>query len=421
MTHTHSIAIIGLGYVGMPLAQLLISKGFKVVGIDIDDHKVKLIESKISYITDLNDKDIADMIDSGLFRATTHYSAVEEVQSIIICVPTPLDHRAPDLSYVFSAASHLAPYLKEGQLVVLESSTYPGTTEEEVRPLLEQGGKKVGENIFLGYSPERIDPGNIALNLATMPKVISGVTARCLEHVTSLYNKVFVRTVPVSSPRIAEFCKLLENGQRFINISYMNELNLLAHKMDVDLWEVIEAAKTKPFGFSPYYPSPGIGGHCIPVDPYFLAWVGMREGISLGMIERAGHVNEMIPFHVVNRAIKALVNKNIHLDEAKVGIIGLTYKKDVNDIRESAAIKVIEQLIKRRISVSVYDPYYTKEIAGTEGRFELTREELQAFDLILILVDHSSIAWQYVVANSRCIIDTRNVTKQWSYDTIIRM
>jgi len=410
MSNHPTVAVIGLGFVGLPLVHLFLSGDYQVIGIDIDPAKVNMIQQKKSYISDMQDSDLAAMMDSGRLTVTTDYEAVNQADAIIICVPTPLRNKEPDLTYIFHAVQQMKPHLKEGQLLVLESSTYPGTTEDYVKPLIEDDHLKVGSNFYLGYSPERIDPGNKTMSIAEMPKIISGTTPACLERLQELYNSVFVKTVPVSSPRVAEFVKMLENSQRLINISFINEVNLLANKMDVNLWEVIEAAKTKPVGFTPYYPSAGIGGHCIPVDPFFLAWIGMREGVPLTMIHQAGLINEMMPHFIVNRAAQILTEKQIPFTEAKIGVIGLTYKKDVNDIRESASLKVIELLQDRRMKVSVYDPIFRGELPFEEvGTFSLDPVTLQSFDLVMILVDHSGMDWEHVAQYSQCIIDTRNV------------
>lgn len=422
MSSHPSIAVIGLGFVGLPLVHLFQKKGYQVIGIDIDPDKISMIQQKKSYISDLQDMDIAEMVESGRLQVTTEYSAIQAADAIIICVPTPLRSKEPDLTYIFHAVQQMKPHVKEGQLLVLESSTYPGTTEDYVRPLIETDQLIIGKTFFLGYSPERIDPGNKTVSIADIPKIVSGVTDECLKRLRQLYDTVFARTVPVSSPRVAEFVKMLENSQRLINISFINEVNLLANKMDVNLWEVIEAAKTKPVGFTPYYPSAGIGGHCIPVDPFFLAWIGMREGVPLTMIHQAGLINEMIPHFIVNRAVQELTKKQVALSEARIGIIGLTYKKDVNDIRESASLKVIELLLDRRMNVSVYDPIYQGDLPFEQiAAFSLEEKSLRSFDLVIVLVDHSGMDWKSVIAHSRSIIDTRNVIPRTAGTNVIHL
>lgn len=404
-----SIAVIGLGFVGLPLSQLFVKKGHKVFGIDVDQQKISQLHKKTSYLTDLQDADVAEMMDSGRFIPTDDFSHIKEVQAIIICVPTPLINKEPDLSYVRSAIRDITPFLQKDQLIVIESSTYPGTTEEMIKPMLEKLPFTLGKNLYLGYSPERIDPGNDLLSIETIPKVISGVTDECLSQLKNLYSTVFQELVPVSSPRVAEFTKMLENSQRLINISFINEINLLANKMKINLWEVIEAAKTKPVGFTPYYPGPGVGGHCIPVDPFFLTWVGMREGVPLTMIHHAGFINELIPHFITNHVVNQLEQLSIALEEAHVGVIGITYKKDVNDIRESAALKVVQLLLERQIKVSVCDPVFKGTLPNQLSRFEITEEECRQFALLLILVDHSQMNWDDVVRFGSRIIDTRNV------------
>ncbi|WP_245590518.1 nucleotide sugar dehydrogenase [Aneurinibacillus terranovensis] len=415
------IAVIGLGYVGLPLASMLVKSGHQVVGIDIDSKKVESLYAKKSYLSDITDSEIGELIDSGRFAATVDYAQVSAVTYVIICVPTPLRNKNPDLSYIHSAIHHIRAFLRPGHVIVLESSTYPGTTEDYVQPLIETDSLQVGKTIYLGYSPERIDPGNKDISVESIPKIISGVTPGCLKQIHHLYSNVFRTVVPVSSPRVAEFAKMLENSQRLINISFMNEINILANKMKVNLWEVIEAAKTKPMGFTPYYPSAGIGGHCIPVDPFFLSWIGMQEGVPLTMIHQAGLINEMIPHVVVSHVVHELGRRNIPMVNAKVGVIGLTYKKDVNDIRESAAVKVVELLQNRRIHVSVHEPVYQGNLPKAAAHFDITQEGLSQFDIVLILVDHSNIAWEDVARYGRCVIDTRNVTDGLPGDHIVRL
>lgn len=421
MTANRSVAIIGLGFVGIPLACLFSKKGYRVIGIDIDPNKTELLRQKQSYLSDIEDQEIAEIVDSGLFTVTSDFRAVEGVNCIIICVPTPLLNREPDLSYIKSAAKSIAPHLQPQQLIVLESSTYPGTTEEFVKPLVENNLLKVGENLFLGYSPERIDPGNKNISIENIPKVVSGVTEECLKRVEQLYRSVFKQIVPVSSPSVAEFTKMLENSQRLINISFINEVNFLAKKLNINLWEVIEAARTKPMGFTAYFPSAGIGGHCIPVDPFFLSWIGMREGVPLTMIHSAGLINESIPHFIVSQVVLQLSKLQVQFESAKVGVIGLTYKKDVNDIRESAALKVIELMVNKQMIVSVYDPVYPGVLPLGVERFVLAPDSLKKFDVTLILVDHSNILWDFVIQHSNCVIDTRNVTSHSEAKHIIRI
>lgn len=412
----NKVAVIGLGFVGLPLVQLLVKKNYEVIGIDTDETKITTLLQGQSYLSDLSNEDVSELVQSGSFIPTSNYKKIEEVKDIIIAVPTPLHNKEPDLSYIMSALKSMSPYIKKDTLIILESSTYPGTTEKILKPYLEKQGFTVGKDIFLAYSPERIDPGNTILTLETIPKIISGVTEKCSERITNLYNPVFQQLVPVSSPSVAEFTKILENTQRLINISFMNEVNIIANKLNINLWEVIEAAKTKPIGFTPYYPGPGIGGHCIPIDPYYLSWVGKQEGIHLSMIHQAGLINDMMPHRMVKEILNHLQGD---IEKSKIGIIGLTYKKDVNDLRESPALKIAELLAERDIPIRVYDPHLSDDL--NFQRFQLTAEDLEELDLTVILVDHSAIDWDFVIKHSKRILDTRNVTKDCDSEKIIRV
>lgn len=416
-----SVAIIGLGFVGLPLAMAFAGKGFRVVGVDIDNKKIDALHRKESYLKDVPGDTLAQLSDEGKFTATYDFQVISQVDAIIVCVPTPLKNQQPDLSYVLSSIEFMKPHVKAGQLIVLESSTYPGTTENYILPLLEETGFAIGKDLYLGYSPERIDPGNTQINLLDIPKIVSGSTKACLEKVLELYNAVFKQTVPVSSTKAAEFVKIFENSQRMVNISFINEISLLTNKLGIDIWEAIEAAKTKPMGFHAYYPSAGIGGHCIPVDPYYLTWVGMQEGVPLNMIFQAGLINERMPHYVVGQVVAYLLGQSVQLEQAKVGIIGITYKKDVNDIRESASLKVIELLKQRRIKVLVQDDVYDGPLPEGVGSFTIEKDELSELDVTLILVDHSSTDWHTVVAGSRYVIDTRNATREIIDEKIARI
>ena len=415
-----SAAVIGLGFVGLPLAAAFASNGIKVVGIDIDAQKISQLQQGQSYLADVPDELLAELSRNKMFSASYEFERVKEAEAIIICVPTPLKNHEPDLSYVLSSVEFILPYLTKGQLIVLESSTYPGTTEDFIATRLRDKGYTIGTDLFLGYSPERIDPGNPSLKLLEIPKIISGMTAACLERVKDLYDGVFQKTVPVSSPLVAEFVKLFENSQRMINISFINEINMLAHKLNIDLWEAIEAAKTKPVGFHAYYPSVGIGGHCIPVDPYYLTWIGMQEGVPLSMIHQAGLVNESMPHHIVSQVQKLLPEEEGSRKPA-IGIIGLTYKKDVNDIRESASLKAVELLKQKRIDVYVHDDVYQGPLPSGVRGFAIDKNEMRKLDVTLILVDHSYIDWDKVTAFSRRVVDTKNVTRHIHDSKIIRL
>jgi len=415
-----SVAVVGLGFVGLPLAMAFAGKGFRVTGIDIDAEKIDSLSGGKSYLADVPDEVLADMLAKERFFPTYRFDRAGEADAIIICVPTPLKKREPDLSYIMSAVEFILPHLRRGQLVVLESSTYPGTTDEYIATRIEEQGFAIGRDIFLGYSPERIDPGNALYSLVDIPKVISGMTKACLEKVSELYGAVFRQTVPVSSTRMAEFVKLFENSQRMINISFVNELNMLARKLNLDIWEAIEAAKTKPIGFTPYYPSAGIGGHCIPVDPFYLSWIGMREGVPLSMINQAGIINDIMPHFVVS-AVCAELPRRTNGQRPAVGVVGLTYKKDVNDIRESASLKVIRLLQAKNIEVYVHDPVYNGPLPERTASFRIEEEDMSKLDATLILVDHSGMDWEKLVALSRKVVDTRNVTSDIPSRKIVRI
>ncbi|PYZ97571.1 UDP-N-acetyl-D-glucosamine dehydrogenase [Alteribacter lacisalsi] len=412
-------AVIGLGFVGVPLVQLLLSKDHSVIGVDTDPSKIHALLRGKSYLSDLSDQDIQAMKNTERFFPTTDFSCLSKARTVIICVPTPLRNREPDLSYVEAAVTSAMPHLKKGTLVILESSTYPGTTEGLLKPLLEKNGFSIGTDLYLAYSPERIDPGSKLLSLASIPKVISGVTPACLSRIHKIYDGIFQQTVPVSSPSVAEFTKILENSQRLINISFMNEVNLIANKLNIDLWESIEAAKTKPIGFTPYYPGPGIGGHCIPIDPFYLSWVARQHGLHLSMIEQAGAINDIAPYQTSRAITTYLSEQGIDPAAAKVGVIGVTYKKDVNDVRESPALKVADILKSRCRSVKVHDPVYEGPLDF--DRFDLTERALKAFDLTVILVDHKAVDWAQAVAHSNRVFDTRNITRQFSDPKIKRV
>lgn len=406
------LAIIGLGYVGLPLARLFLENGQTVYGIDVDERKIEKLSKRQSYLSDFSAGDIRKMFYRDRFHAGSSYDAVSNADAIIICVPTPLDaSNDPDLSYVKSAVENMLPYIRKGHLIVLESSTYPGTTEEELLPMIESTGFKVGRDVYLAYSPERIDPGQKRMELSEIPKVVGGVTEACTNYAKRIYETAFHRIVVVSSPRVAEMTKNLENCQRMVNISFMNELVMLSEKMNVNLWEAIEAASTKPYGFTPYYPGPGIGGHCIPVVPLHLFWRAKEYGHHLQFIDVAKRVNDQIPHFVVEKT-KRLLERNKPLTESSVFVLGVTYKKDVNDIRESKALTIIEKLKDLGVEVHFHDPYI-KEITVSGTRLKccaLTKKYVSRHDCTLILTDHSNIPYESVVKYSPLVIDTRNVT-----------
>ncbi|MCY9668262.1 nucleotide sugar dehydrogenase [Paenibacillus alginolyticus] len=409
--HLQNIAVIGLGYVGLPLAKLFLEKGHTVYGIDADKSKIKKLMNKQPYISDFTRLEITEMFGTGHFHVGSSFEVIREADSILLCVPTPIDKEAkPDLSFVLSAVEQIIPYLREGQLVVLESSTYPGTTEEDLKALIEGAGWEVGRNVYLAYSPERIDPGQIRYKLSEIPKVVGGVTNACTEHAKRVYEGVFNKVIAVSNARTAEMTKLIENYQRFVNISLMNDLVRICEAMSINLWEVIQAASTKPYGFMTYYPGPGVGGHCIPVDPMYLVWKAKQYNVDLPFIELSHQVNEEMPWNVVSRVEKALLP--LTLAQSSIMVIGVTYKKNVNDLRESKALQVVECLIRRGASVSYYDPYFKEiEIADRKlKRSEVTAKNVKKHDCLLILTDHSGQPYELIAKHARLVVDTRNAT-----------
>ncbi|MBV6510857.1 MAG: UDP-N-acetyl-D-glucosamine 6-dehydrogenase [Ignavibacteriaceae bacterium] len=416
---THTVGIIGLGYVGLPLALEFVSKNIKTIGFDIDDTKIPVLNSGKSYIKHIASDKIEKAVKSKLFEATSDFSRLPEVDAVIIAVPTPLNkHREPDLSYVESSAKITAQYLQRGQLVVLESSTYPGTTDEILLPLMEGASKTdnkyvVGEDFFLAFSPEREDPNNPNFNTATIPKVVGGLTQACLEVSCAVYDQIIVKTVPVSSPRAAEATKLLENIYRAINIALVNELKMVFDKMNIDVWEVIEAAKTKPFGFNAFYPGPGLGGHCIPIDPFYLTWKARQYDMNTKFIELAGEINTYQPYYVIERCADVLNQHGKALKESKVLILGAAYKKDIDDMRESPSLKLISLLRSKGAFVDYNDPYIPKLPPTRKYKYEmvsveLTPETLNKYDLVLLSTDHSVYDYRFIVTNSKLIVDTRN-------------
>ncbi|MCS7052460.1 MAG: nucleotide sugar dehydrogenase [Ignavibacterium sp.] len=425
-TKEAKVGIIGLGYVGLPLALEFAEAGFNVIGFDIDSKKIPILESGRTYIKHIPSERIDKAVKSQRFSATDKFDKLKEVDAIIICVPTPLNkYREPDISYIESTAEVISKNFKVGQLVVLESSTYPGTTEEIILPLLEKplnpelNGEKlvVGVDFFLAFSPEREDPNNPNFTTKTIPKVVGGVTESCLEIAKELYDQVIVKTVPVSSPRAAEATKLLENIYRSVNIALVNELKIVFEKMDIDIWEVIEAAKTKPFGFQAFYPGPGLGGHCIPIDPFYLTWKAREFDISTKFIELAGEINTFQPYHVVNRTIEALNNYGKTINGSKVLILGAAYKKNIDDMRESPSLKLIEIFMQRGAEVSYNDPFVPKLPPTRHYRFDmesvdLTAENLGKFDVVVLSTDHDIYDYDFIYKHSNLIIDTRNAFKQ---------
>lgn len=417
-----SIAVIGLGYVGLPTAVELARAGYSVNGIDVNNEKVKSVNGGKTYITDITDKDLNGAIKSGKFKAFSDFKPIKESDAVLICVPTPLDkNKIPDVSYIRSSAEAIAKHLKKGQLVILESSTYPGTTREVVLPILEKTGLKVGKDFFLAFCPERIDPGNEKYKSRNIPRVVGGITKECTGLAKELYKGfIDADVMPLSSAEAAEMTKILENTFRLINISMINELSLLCGKMGIDIWEVIEAAKTKPYGFTPFYPSPKIGGHCIPLDPFYLSYKAKEYNFWLRFIELAGEINEQMPHFVVTKTIWTLNLKKKAVRGSKILIWGVTYKKDIEDARESAANDVIYDLSRKGAKVEYFDPY-AKEFRFKNGilkSIDYNPGALKKYDLVLILTDHSGFDYDEIAKNSKLVVDTRNAIKNRSYKNV---
>ena len=407
-----TIGIIGLGYVGLPLAIRFSEEGFRVVGFDIDDSKVKMLNKGESYIKHIYEDDISRMIEQG-FIATIDFVKITDVDAILICVPTPLGvHNEPDLSYIKSTLDLVKSHLREEQLLILESTTYPGTTAEEIVPVIEALGFKIGENFYIGYSPEREDPGNKKFTTQTIPKVVSGHTQNCLEMVTSLYDEIVDQTVPVSSTQVAEMTKILENIHRAVNIGLANELKMVADKMNIDIYEVIQAAATKPFGFTPFYPGPGLGGHCIPIDPFYLTWKAKEMGMNTRFIELAGEINTAMPHYVIQKVSESLNAVGKSIKNSRILVLGLAYKKNIDDLRESPSLELIDILIDKGALVDYCDPYF-KSIPNTRkyqielNSKELTADILQSMDLVLLATDHDDFDYDLIKKKSKMIIDTR--------------
>jgi UDP-N-acetyl-D-glucosamine dehydrogenase len=406
------IGIIGLGYVGLPLALNFLKNSFSVIGIDLNKEKIALLQNGKSYLPDIKNEEIEAALCTNRFTPTDNYDALKEVDAVIICVPTPLsEYQTPDLSFLQEAAMAIRERLQNGQLIVLESSTYPGTTREVLLPILEKNDFEIGKDFYLAYSPERIDPGNKLYSLEQIPKVISGITEECNRKAMELYSAVFEHMVDVSSPETAELTKLLENSQRFINISFMNELAIICNEMNIDLWEVIDAAKTKPYGFAGYYPGPGIGGHCIPIDPLYLQWKSRQYGLNSQFIDLAHEVNKKVLEYIVKKIIELIAPKEIA--SAHIFIYGVTYKRDINDVRESTALEIMKRLKELNAQVSYDDPYIPSvTISGQEiARTKMTDTFLKSIDCVVIHTDHSNLPIQFILEQAPLIIDTRNATK----------
>jgi UDP-N-acetyl-D-glucosamine dehydrogenase len=411
---TARVAVVGLGYVGLPLAETFAWGGFPVIGFDVDASKIQRLKRGESYIGHICSDRVAELADSGRFDPTDDPSRFVEADVIVICVPTPLgDAREPDLSFIEKTGQTLVPHLREGQLVVLESSTYPGTTEEVLQPILAQSGLKAGKDFFLAYSPEREDPGNRDFATRNIPKVVGGLDEASRRLAVALYEPIVDGVVPVSSIRVAEACKILENTYRAVNIALVNELKTVFGAMGIDTWEVIDAAKTKPFGYQAFYPGPGLGGHCIPIDPFYLTWAARKYGLNTRFIELAGEVNTAMPQYVVDRVVEALNDEGMAVRGSKVCVLGVAYKKDVDDPRESPAFPIIQALLARGARVTYSDPHVTRLPKMRHHAIEmtstpLTPKFLAQQDCVLIVTDHTSVDYQQVVEHASLVVDTRN-------------
>jgi len=416
-TKNAKVGVIGLGYVGLPLLIEFVKTGFVCLGFDIDSEKISSLKKKKSYIKHIPSDAIRSIVESGKFDATTDFSRLVEVECIIVAVPTPLDkHQQPDLSFIINTSETISKYIRKGQLVVLESSTWPGTTEEVMKPILEKSGLKCPRDFYLAFSPEREDPNNPRFSTKTIPKVVGANDPKSLECTTALYDKVVVRTVPVSSSQAAEATKLLENIFRSVNIALVNEMKMILDRMGMDIWEVIEAASTKPFGYMPFYPGPGLGGHCIPIDPFYLTWKAREYDMPTRFIELAGEINTSMPYWVVHKIIEAFNNRGKSLKGSRILILGAAYKKDIDDMRESPTLKLIEILGEKEAHVDYNDPYIPVMPRVRKYKFDMKSvdiapQNLGTYDAIVISTDHSCYDYDEIVASAQMVIDTRNATK----------
>ena len=416
------VGVIGLGYVGLPLAVEFAKAGFDVTGFDVDGSKVADINAGRSYILDVTSEDVAACARAGRLRATTDMSKLGEMDAVDICVPTPLRKtKDPDMSYVVSAAEEIARYIHPGMLIVLESTTYPGTTAEVLQPMFEEKGLTVGEDFYLAFSPERVDPANEKYNTRNTPKVVGGTTPACSEMATLLYSAAVDTVVPVSSTQVAEMVKLLENTFRAVNIGLVNEIALMSHRMNIDVWEVIDAAKTKPFGFMPFYPGPGLGGHCIPIDPFYLSWKAKQSGFECRFIELAGHVNGSMPEYVVERISGALNSRKQAVNGARIHLFGIAYKKDVSDMRESPALDILQLLQRRGAELSYTDPYVPTLDEGPLCLRSIPESSVDGIDCAVIATDHTAFDYRAMPGRFPLIVDTRNALKGISAQNIFRL
>jgi len=416
LNRTAILGVIGLGYVGLPLAVEKAKAGYKTIGFDIQESKVDMINAGKNYIGDVVNEDLEEIVRSGMFNATTDFSQLASADCVCICVPTPLDkYQQPDISYVKASAESIVPYMHKDMLIVLESTTYPGTTEELLKPILESSGLKCGQDFYLAFSPERVDPGNLIYKTKNTPKVVGGITPECTAVAVTLYESVLEAPIHrVSSPKIAEMEKILENTYRNINIGLVNELAILSNKMGINFWEVIEAAKSKPYGFHAFYPGSGLGGHCIPLDPYYLAWKAREYGFHTSMIESSMMVNDRMPEYCAERVSKILNRNKKPMNGSKILVLGVAYKQDIDDYRESPAIRVIEEIEKAGAEVFFYDPYismYSEHGVTMVGESELTAELIEMADLVIIATAHSNVDYKLVQKHAKLVFDTKNAMK----------
>ncbi|MBU6390638.1 MAG: nucleotide sugar dehydrogenase [Planctomycetes bacterium] len=423
-TKRAKIGVVGLGYVGLPLALEFVRSGYCVTGIDKSKERVEFLNKGKSYVIDIRDEDIAQFVEKGLLHVTDDASVLSSLDVINVCVPTPLTKtKDPDMSYIINVGREIKKYMHRNQLFILESTTYPGTTEELVQPMLEEGGLKAGKDFYLAFSPERIDPGNKRYSIKNVPKIVGGVTQQCTDLACTLYSQIIETIVPVSSPKVAEMVKLLENTFRSVNIALVNEIAIMSEKLGIDVWEVIDAAKTKPFGFMSFYPGPGLGGHCIPIDPLYLSWVAKKNGFELRFIALADQINSAMPEFVVEKITDALNSVEKSVKGSNIHILGIAYKRDVNDVRESPALEIMNILRLKGAKVTYTDPYIP-EIDSQELSIKskpLSKEFLSKIDCSVIVTDHSNFNYDLIVSHSKLIVDTRNALKGINKKHIVRL
>ena len=414
---TATLGVVGLGYVGLPLAVEKAKAGFKTIGFDVQESKVEMVNAGKNYIGDVVNEDLEEIVKSGLLSATTDFAQVASADCVCIAVPTPLDaYQQPDISYVKASAESIVPYMHKDMLIVLESTTYPGTTEELLKPILEKSGLKCGVDFHLAFSPERVDPGNLIYKTKNTPKVVGGITPECTDVAAAMYEAILEAPIHrVSSPAVAEMEKILENTYRNVNIGLVNELAILSNKMGINFWEVVDAAKSKPYGFQAFYPGPGLGGHCIPLDPYYLSWKAREYGFHTSMIESSMMVNDRMPEYCAERSSKILNRFKKAMNGARILILGVAYKQDIDDYRESPAIRVIEELEKEGAEVVYYDPFvseYREHGVVKKGESELTAELIESADLVIVTTAHTNVDYNFVQKYAKAIFDTKNAMKQ---------